>query len=57
MTSSDRIKCRFCDWSTPRHPVKHKTGSASSAMSRLEFHIEDKHPVEHDAIYIEGRAP
>jgi len=57
MTAPDKIKCRFCDWATPRHPIKRQNGNTSSAFGRLQAHIEHAHPVEHDAIYLEGRAP
>jgi hypothetical protein len=47
-----RIKCRWCDWRTPRF-VTGKDGKITNAFSRLRNHIEFAHPAEAEAIYSE----
>ena len=46
-----RIKCRFCDYSTPAFRVN-KTGQRKSGYPLLRTHVEDKHPEEWERIMI-----
>lgn len=47
MTTSDRFKCRHCDWTTPKWTTT-KDGRKKSGWARLESHLEIKHGIEAD---------
>jgi hypothetical protein len=45
----NRIKCRFCDWSTPAW-TRAKGGKSKSGYPRLADHVEAYHPHDHKRI-------
>lgn len=44
-----RLKCKFCSWETPEF-FRRSDGKLQSGYSRLEDHVLEAHPAEHDAI-------
>ena len=49
MPNPTRIKCKFCDWTTPRFRrsrSNRKITGPDQAYGRLLDHIERKHPTE-----------
>lgn len=50
MSDNNRIRCKFCDWSTLRF-FKTRGGKLNhGAYERLKMHMEDNHMDELDAI-------
>ena len=48
---SDRLKCKFCDWSTLKaFKVGGKFKGIDHAHERLTDHVFDKHPAEYSRI-------
>jgi hypothetical protein len=43
-----RLKCKFCDWSTPRWIRRH--GVAMHGYARVQNHVEYAHRGEYEAI-------
>ena len=46
---TDLIKCRFCEWSTPRFTTN-KKGERKNAAGRLRNHVAWKHRQEYREI-------
>lgn len=42
----DKIRCRFCPWSTPRGWLMGKNGKHTTHTMRLHHHLNHTHPYE-----------
>jgi hypothetical protein len=44
---SEYVRCRYCDWKTVRFYTNKHGKVKQTGLSRLEWHMYDKHPDEH----------